>query len=72
MADNDQTNAIPGDAATDDDLKPDTLTEDNARSLDIGAQGQFAPGGVYNQQGATQTERIDLDEQVSSATKDKS
>ncbi|HEY9401313.1 MAG TPA: hypothetical protein VIQ24_01375 [Pyrinomonadaceae bacterium] len=71
MADKDQTNAIPGDAA-DDDLKPDTLTEDNARSLDIGAQGQFAPGGVYNQQGATQTERIDLDEQVSSATKDKS
>ena len=72
MADRDQTNAIPSDAATDDDLIPDTLTEDNARSLDIGAQGQFAPGGVYNQQGATQTERIDLDEQVSSATKDKS
>jgi len=71
MADNDQSNAIPGDTTTDDDLKPDTLTEDNARSLDIGAQGQFAPGGYYNQQGATQTERIDLDEQVSDATKDK-
>jgi hypothetical protein len=53
-------------------LKPDTLTEDNARSLDIGAQGQYAPGGVYNQQGATQTDRIDLDEQVSGALGDKS
>jgi hypothetical protein len=70
MADNDQTHTSPGDTA-DDDLKPDTLTEDNARSLDIGAQGQFAPGGVYNQQGATQTERIDLDDQVSSALDDK-
>lgn len=71
MADNDQNNTSLGDA-TDDDLKPDTLTENNARSLDIGAQGQFAPGGVYNQQGATQTDRIDLDEQTSGATKDKS
>jgi hypothetical protein len=71
MADNDQTNTSPGDAA-DDDLKPDTLTENNARSLDIGAQGQFAPGGVYNQQGATQTDRIDLDEQTSGITGDKS
>ena len=70
MADNDQTHTSPGDTAAD-DLKPDTLTEDNARSLDIGAQGQFAPGGVYNQQGATQTERIDLDDQVSSALDDK-
>lgn len=71
MADNEQTNSSLGDTA-DDDLKPDTLTENNARALDIGAQGQFAPGGVYNQQGATQTDRIDLDEQVSSALDDKS
>jgi hypothetical protein len=71
MADNDQNNSSLGDTA-DDDLKPDNLTENNARSLDIGAQGQFAPGGVYNQQGATQTDRIDLDEQVSSALDDKS
>jgi hypothetical protein len=71
MADNDQNNTSGGDFA-DDDLKPNTLTEDNARSLDIGAQGQYAPGGVYNQQGATQTDRIDLDEQVSGALGDKS
>jgi hypothetical protein len=71
MADNDQTNSSLNDA-TDDDLKPDTLTEENRRSLDIGAQGQFAPGGYYNQQGATETDRIDLDEQTSGATGNKS
>lgn len=71
MADNDQNNTSLGNTA-DDDLKPDTLTEENQRSLDIGAQGQFAPGGYYNQQGATQTDRIDLDEQTSGATGDKS
>jgi hypothetical protein len=37
------------------------------RSADIGESGQHAPGGYYNQQGATSTERIDLDEQVDSA-----
>jgi hypothetical protein len=70
MTDNDQNNTSLDNA--DDDLKPDTLTETNQRSLDIGAQGQYAPGGVYNQQGATQTDRIDLDEQTSSALDDKS
>jgi hypothetical protein len=71
MADNDQNNSSLDDA-TDDDLKPDTLTEEGGRSLDIGVQGQFAPGGYYNQQGATKTDRIDLDEQTSGATDDKS
>ncbi|HZH90746.1 MAG TPA: hypothetical protein VEX70_09045 [Pyrinomonadaceae bacterium] len=70
MNDNDQNNTSLDNA--DDDLTPDTLTENNQRSLDIGAQGQYAPGGVYNQQGATQTDRIDLDEQTSSALDDKS
>ncbi|MCA1629361.1 MAG: hypothetical protein LC774_03130 [Acidobacteria bacterium] len=37
------------------------------RTADIGESGQHAPGGYYNQQGATQAERIDLDEQVDSA-----
>jgi hypothetical protein len=37
------------------------------RSADLGESGQHAPGGYYNQQGATQAERIDLDEQVDSA-----
>jgi hypothetical protein len=39
------------------------------RTADIGESGQHAPGGYYNQQGATQAERIDLDEQVDSALK---
>jgi len=68
MTDNDQANT----SLDDDDLKPDTLTEENRRSLDIGTQGQFAPGGYYNQQGATETDRIDLDEQTSGATDSKS
>ncbi|MCA1817590.1 MAG: hypothetical protein LC746_14570 [Acidobacteria bacterium] len=38
------------------------------RTADIGESGQHAPGGYYNQQGATSTKRIDLDEQASSAT----
>jgi hypothetical protein len=37
------------------------------RTADIGESGQHAPGGYYNQQGATSTKRIDLDEQVNSA-----
>lgn len=37
------------------------------RTADIGESGQHAPGGYYNQQGATQAERIDLDEQVDTA-----
>jgi hypothetical protein len=37
------------------------------RTADIGESGQHAPGGYYNQQGATSTKRIDLDEQVNDA-----
>jgi hypothetical protein len=36
------------------------------RSLDIGESGQFAPGGRYNELGATKPRRIDLDDQVDS------
>jgi hypothetical protein len=32
-----------------------------ARSLDIGESGQFAPGGYYNQQGVNQPDRSALD-----------
>jgi len=34
------------------------------RSLDVGGSGQFAPGGYFNQRGATRPERIDLDDYV--------
>ena len=70
MADDKQSHSTL-DTARDPDLKPDAtpnpveeLNPANARrSLDIGASGQFAPGGYYNQQGVARPERIDLDEQ---------
>ena len=37
------------------------------RSLDVGESGQFAPGGRYNELGATKPRRVDLDGQVDSA-----
>ena len=70
IADNDKTKTPSGEAAAP-DMTSDTTTEDR-RALDIGESGQFAPGGYYNQQGATKTDRIDLDEQVGSALDDKS
>ena len=39
----------------------------DSRTLDVGESGQFAPGGRYNELGATKPRRIDLDEQVDSA-----
>ena len=70
MADNDETKTPSGEAVAP-DVTSDT-TNEGQRSLDIGESGQFAPGGYYNQQDATKTDRIDLDEQVSSALDDKS
>lgn len=43
-------------------VTPDEKKED--RSADFGDAGQFAPGGYYNQRGATQPDRIDLDEEL--------
>jgi hypothetical protein len=72
MTDNEQNKTShDNDDAAVSDLKP-TDRLDDARSLDIGESGQFAPGGYYNQQNATQTKRIDLDEQFSDSTGDKS
>lgn len=41
------------------------------RSLNVGESGQFAPGGRYNELGATAPRRIDLNEQVDSALGEK-
>ncbi len=54
---------------------PNAVEENNLandqRSLDIGESGQFAPGGYsgqfapggyYNQHGAAESERLDIDE----------
>jgi hypothetical protein len=65
MADNDQLKT-PSGAAETSEATTDT-TNEGQRSLDIGESGQHAPGGYYNQQDATKTERIDLDEQFSPA-----
>jgi hypothetical protein len=61
MADNDKLKT-PSAAAETSDATSDT-TNEGQRSLDIGDSGQHAPGGYYNQQDATKTDRIDLDEQ---------
>lgn len=70
MADNDTTKTPSGEAPAP-DMTSDTTREDR-RSLDIGESGQFAPGGYYNQQGATKTDGVNLDEQFGDATEDKS
>jgi len=45
----------------DEDLE-ETSTE--PRSADYGDSGQHAPGGYYNQRGATKPDRLDLDEDL--------
>ena len=75
MADNNEMKSSIGEKNADPDLKPDSTPNpveelsprNEERSLDIGESGQFAPGGRYNELGATAPRRIDLDEQVDSA-----
>lgn len=79
MVDNDNSrDSSLGDKQADEGLEPETAptaTEavspsHEQRSLDIGESGQFAPGGYYNQQGLTESERIDLDEYTATRTPD--
>jgi len=75
MPDNDEMKSSLGEKNADHDLKPDSTpnaTEElspsnEERAIDIGESGQFAPGGRYNELGATKPRRLDLDEQVDSA-----
>lgn len=75
MADDKETKSSLGEREADHELKPDATPNsiedvnpaNDERSLDIGESGQFAPGGRYNELGATRPRRIDLDEQVDSA-----
>ena len=77
MGNDNRMKSTLGEKSSDADLKPDAKpnpVEDlspanEQRSLDIGESGQFAPGGRYNELGATAPRRIDLDEQVDSALK---
>ncbi len=75
MPDNKEMQSSLGEKNADHELKPDATpnsTEElspsnEERAIDIGESGQFAPGGRYNELGATKPRRIDLDEQVDSA-----
>lgn len=79
MADENEMKTSLGERNADPDLKPDSTpnaTEElspsnEERAIDIGESGQFAPGGRYNELGATKPRRIDLDEQVDSALGEK-
>ena len=75
MANDNPNKTTVAESNADPDLKPDATPNaaeelnpaNDQRSLDIGESGQFAPGGRYNELGATRPRRIDLDEQVDSA-----
>ena len=75
MPDNSQTKSSLGERNQDPDLKPDATPNpiedlnpaNDERVINVGESGQFAPGGRYNELGATSPRRIDLDEQVDSA-----
>jgi hypothetical protein len=74
MADDTNNKAIPKPDLTPD--LPNAAEEINPandkRSLDIGESGQFAPGGYYNQHGATAPDRSTLDDIDTGAGGDKS
>lgn len=78
MADDNQTTSSLNEKASDDGMTPSTAPDpvssvnpaNDQRSLDVGESGQFAPGGRYNELGATAPRRIDLDDQVDSALRE--
>ena len=75
MPDHNQTKSSLGEQNQDPELKPDATPNpiedinpaNDERAIDVGESGQFAPGGRYNELGATRARRLDLDEQVDSA-----
>jgi hypothetical protein len=65
---NDDPGLVPSEASNAaEELHP----SNEERVLNVGESGQFAPGGRYNELGATKPRRIDLDEQVDSALGEK-
>jgi hypothetical protein len=75
MPDEKEMKSTLGERNADPELKPDSTPNaveelspaNEERVLNVGESGQFAPGGRYNELGATKPRRIDLDEQVDSA-----
>lgn len=75
MPDSKETKSSLGERNADPELRPDATPNsieglnpaNDERAIDIGESGQFAPGGRYNELGATRPRRIDLDDQVDGA-----
>lgn len=75
MPESNETKSSLGEKNADPELRPDATPNpiedvnpaNDERAIDVGESGQFAPGGRYNELGATRTRRIDLDEQVDGA-----
>ncbi len=59
-----EKSAKPRDEGWEPSVPDPDLSKKEGRSLDIGESGQFAPGGYYNQQGATTRAGSRLDELV--------
>ena len=78
MPDENEMKSTLGERNADPELTPDNtpnaveeLSPSNEeRVLNVGESGQFAPGGRYNELGATKPRRVDLDEQVDSALRE--
>ncbi len=78
MPDEKEMKSTLGERNADPELTPDNtpnaveeLSPSNEeRALNVGESGQFAPGGRYNELGATSPRRLDLDDQVDSALKE--
>lgn len=69
MANNNSNRSSLEEKNAETDLAPDAASAgqqvnpaNDGRSLDVGESGQFAPGGYYNQHGAAESDRLDLDE----------
>ena len=75
MPNDNQTKSSLGERNEAPELKPDATPNpiedinpaNDERAINVGESGQFAPGGRYNELGATRPRRIDLDEQVDGA-----
>jgi hypothetical protein len=58
------TKPAPAEEGKKTDTEFNETNEAENRSGDFGEAGEFAPGGYYNQRGATKPERIDLEDEL--------
>lgn len=77
MADDKESQSLDT-GTSDKDIEPGTYTNpvdelrpaNDDRAVDFGEQGQFAPGGRYNELNVTSADRLNLDQQVNDALRD--